>query len=165
MTHWLKDCLLSCLKRNYYLKKSGVRLTLEQKHEWDRTMKPIERSMGRILLTHPYLPPIVKVEGAQAMLLQLTEKKDTEEKEKDKIKNKDKDKGIKSNEQKKPTTYHSQSINENNNSRPNSPMSSEYLASSTVINTADSQPTTTNTATPETESNPHTKSELAEGTS
>lgn len=74
ITQWVKDCLLNSLKRNYYLKKSGVKLSLEQKHEWDRTVKPIERAIGKILMTHPYQPPVVKVEGAQALLLQLKER-------------------------------------------------------------------------------------------
>lgn len=74
ITQWVKDSLLNTLKKNYYLKKSGVRLSLEQKHEWDRTVKPVERAIGKILMLHPYHPPVVKVEGAQALLLQLKEK-------------------------------------------------------------------------------------------
>jgi hypothetical protein len=66
---------LHCLKKNYYLKKSGVKLSLEQKHEWDRTVRPIERVIGKILKIHPYQPHVAKIEGAQALLLKLKEKK------------------------------------------------------------------------------------------
>jgi hypothetical protein len=75
MRQWLQEALLNCLKKNYYFKKSGVRLSLEQKHEWDRTVRPIERAIGKILLVHPYIPPVVKIEGAQALLLQLKDHK------------------------------------------------------------------------------------------
>ena len=71
MELWLKDAISSCIKKNYYLKKSGVRMTLEQKHTYDRTAKVIEHAIGRILVADPYVPPVVKVEGAQAMLMQL----------------------------------------------------------------------------------------------
>jgi hypothetical protein len=75
ITQWVREALLNCLKKNYYLKKSGVRLSLEQKHEWDRTVRPMERAIGKILLLHPYVPPVVKIEGAQALLLQLKDRK------------------------------------------------------------------------------------------
>jgi hypothetical protein len=80
---WVKDGLLNCLKRNYYFKKSGVRLTLEQKHEWDRTVRPIERAIGKILGAHPYHPPVAKIEGAQALLSKLKDKKGSDQSSKE----------------------------------------------------------------------------------
>lgn len=71
MQAWIKNALLSIIKKNYYHKKSGVRLSLDEKHEWDRVVKPIEQAIGKVLLTHPYQPPVVAVDGSKAMLLAL----------------------------------------------------------------------------------------------
>ena len=65
---WVKNALLHIIKKNYYHKKSGIRLTIDEKHEWDRVVRPIEHAMGKILLVHPYVPPVVVLDGPQAML-------------------------------------------------------------------------------------------------
>ena len=71
MQLWIKHAILSVIKKNYNHKKSGVRLTLDDKHEWDRVVKPIEHAIGKVLVVHPYHPPVVAIEGSQAMLMML----------------------------------------------------------------------------------------------
>jgi hypothetical protein len=71
MQVWVRNSLLTTIKKNYYHKKTGARLTLDEKHEWDRVVKPIEHAIGKVLVVHPYTPPVVVVDSSKAMLLAL----------------------------------------------------------------------------------------------
>lgn len=53
ITQWVRDSLYQGLVKIYKLKKSGVKLSLEQKHLFDKVVGPVELVMKRILKQVP----------------------------------------------------------------------------------------------------------------
>lgn len=50
---WVRDSIYQGLVKNYKLKKSGVKMTLDQKHLYDRVVTPVELALKRILRQAP----------------------------------------------------------------------------------------------------------------
>jgi hypothetical protein len=61
---WICDAISATVKKYYHLKKSGVRLSLDQKHAWMRTVHPIEHALRPI--TAAINAEILKQQEAQA---------------------------------------------------------------------------------------------------
>ena len=63
---WVRDCIFQGLVKNYKLKKSGVKLTLDQKHLYDKVVVPVDLAMKRILRQVP-LVVVSEVSEKQAL--------------------------------------------------------------------------------------------------
>ena len=52
-TAWVRDSILQGVTKIYRLKKSGVKMTLDQKYLYDRLMTPVEKALKKILKQAP----------------------------------------------------------------------------------------------------------------
>jgi hypothetical protein len=52
-TIWVRDSIFQGIVKNYKLKKSGVKMTLDQKHLYDKVVGPVEKIIKRILKQEP----------------------------------------------------------------------------------------------------------------
>ena len=70
MTQWIRESIFQGLVKNYKLKKSGVKMTLDQKHLYDKVVGPVELMMKRILKQDPMI--ITSVDSEKQALVAAT---------------------------------------------------------------------------------------------
>jgi hypothetical protein len=50
---WIRECIFQGLVKNYKLKKSGVKMTLDQKHLYEKVVRPVELILKKIMKQEP----------------------------------------------------------------------------------------------------------------
>jgi len=66
-TQWIRDSIYQGLMKNYKLKKSGVKMNLDQKHLYDKVVAPVEMVMKRILKQEPMVITVMASEKQSLM--------------------------------------------------------------------------------------------------